>query len=400
MTRWPVRKKIRTHSMTKLKIAHISDTHLGYRNGTMINQETGRNQRSVDFERSFTDAVNMILMMKPDLVIHAGDVFHHPRPDWRAVSVFIEEWRQFELANIPTLVISGNHDISRLRTIGTVYDVLKTSLPKTMFVVGRTVQQVPFYDLDVTVTAVPYVADTMIQLDPVESEWNVLVSHGGVRTNLSDPDMRYAGGDPWFDPSQYHYVALGDHHLSYRVADKTWYSGSTERCGFSDERATPGWLWVELEHGKVPAPVHHEVWSRPMKTLEPVTWTGNYDQAVEEILAQVTRWGEPEGIARVHLAEARSSDAGVVQRFANQKGAGKIASVRVYTSLESDNPMGMVLNQKVDSFSWNLEDMFADFVRERNYDDPTFKGLMLEKGLEAISQVKESEREEHNIEGG
>lgn len=382
---------------TELKIAHISDTHLGYRTGGVADPETGRNQRSVDFERSFTDAIDQILKMKPDVVLHAGDVFHHPRPDYRAVRTFIDQWRRFEEAGIPTVVISGNHDVSRLRTTGTVYDVLQSALPKTVFVVGHDARRVFVRALGLDVVAVPW-AEPFEETKPTypDVQWQVLLSHGGVKTNLTDPDMKYAGGDPWFDPSNFDYVALGDHHLSYRVADKTWYSGSTERCGFSDERASPGWLWVELEKrpGRAPyaAVSHYHVWSRPMKTFDPVTLDGPLESAVDDVVRQIDEWDDPDTIGRVELVGGTTRDASQIQWFAMERARGRIWSLRVYVGSMLPEEAGHVLSKAVDMGSLDVRSMFREFVAERDY-DPKFKEWMTERGSAVIDQAFQEEYE-------
>ena len=384
----------------KLKIAHVSDTHLGYRQGHVTDPETGRNQRSIDFERSFHDAVSMILQLDPDIVLHAGDVFHHPRPDWRAVRCFIDEWRRFAEVGIPSVVISGNHDVSRLRTIGTVYDVLKAALPQTTFVAGRDARRVFDRLLNLDVVAVPW-AEPFEETQPThpDVEWQVLLSHGGVKTNLTDPDMKYAGGDPWFDPSKFDYVALGDHHLSYRAANKTWYSGSTERCGFSDERASPGWLWVELEKGFPPSVFHYHVYSRPMATLPPVQWAGLLEPAVTDVVRTVEEWGEPEGIGRIELIGATARDAAEVQRFATVHTRGKIWSLRVYVGKMLPEEIASTLDQVVERESLDVRRMFEAFVEERGFEEG-FDRRFLERGLAALDQAIEAEREESRVEGG
>ena len=54
-----------------IRIAHITDTHLGYRALSKADPETGRNARTVDFERAFEWAVDDIIARKPDGIIHA-----------------------------------------------------------------------------------------------------------------------------------------------------------------------------------------------------------------------------------------------------------------------------------------------------------------------------------------
>ncbi|MBA3516681.1 MAG: metallophosphoesterase, partial [Rhizobiales bacterium] len=96
-------------TLRPLRLAHLADTHLGYHALHRVDPETGRNQRAVDVERAFAAAIDQILEGEVDLVIHAGDVFHHTRPSWSALQCFVRQMRRIEDAGIPCLVIGGNH---------------------------------------------------------------------------------------------------------------------------------------------------------------------------------------------------------------------------------------------------------------------------------------------------
>ena len=58
-------------------------------------------------ERAFERAIDAILAQKPDLVLHAGDVFHHTRPTWHAMRIFLRQMRRLEQAGIPVVIIAG-----------------------------------------------------------------------------------------------------------------------------------------------------------------------------------------------------------------------------------------------------------------------------------------------------
>src|SRR5688572_31259885 len=107
-----------------IRIAHLADTHLGYRALYRADPNTGRNQRAVDVEHAYARAIADILTRDIDLVIHAGDVFHHTRPSWQAMRAFLIETRRLDRAGLPAVVIAGNHDTPRLRTSGSAFSVL------------------------------------------------------------------------------------------------------------------------------------------------------------------------------------------------------------------------------------------------------------------------------------
>ncbi|MEM3059562.1 MAG: metallophosphoesterase [Methanomassiliicoccales archaeon] len=73
-----------------MKIAHISDTHLGYTAYSKVDEETSLNQREIDVFNAFRRVIDEILKIKPDLVLHSGDLFDSVRPTNRALSFAIE----------------------------------------------------------------------------------------------------------------------------------------------------------------------------------------------------------------------------------------------------------------------------------------------------------------------
>ena len=119
-----------------MRIAHLADTHLGYSAYGKADPESGRNQRAVDIENSFESAISDILTRDVDLVLHAGDVFHHTRPSWSTLTHFVRQMRRLEWARIPVVVIAGNHDTPRLRTTGSVFGLLAMALPDIRFITG------------------------------------------------------------------------------------------------------------------------------------------------------------------------------------------------------------------------------------------------------------------------
>ena len=68
-----------------MRIAHLSDTHLGHMRYGKVVPETGINQREQDVYDAFERVVDGILADEPDIVVHTGDLFDSPRPANRAV---------------------------------------------------------------------------------------------------------------------------------------------------------------------------------------------------------------------------------------------------------------------------------------------------------------------------
>ena len=69
-----------------MRVAAIGDAHLG-RSYLPVTTAEGLNQREVDFEQAFTDAVDVALAEAPDVVVWLGDIFDHPRPTYRSFRI-------------------------------------------------------------------------------------------------------------------------------------------------------------------------------------------------------------------------------------------------------------------------------------------------------------------------
>ena len=95
-----------------MKIIHFSDTHLGY-NDLDILDENNINQREADFYKAFSDIVEQIKEIKPDYIIHTGDLFHRSSPSNRAITFALEKFKEIDELNIPFVLIAGNHSTPR-----------------------------------------------------------------------------------------------------------------------------------------------------------------------------------------------------------------------------------------------------------------------------------------------
>ena len=89
-----------------IEIIHTADTHLGY---TQYHNET----REMDFENAFIEIITDAIESDVDAVIHSGDLFHHSKPNYRALSVVTRQLNRLDENGIPFIAIVGNHDASR-----------------------------------------------------------------------------------------------------------------------------------------------------------------------------------------------------------------------------------------------------------------------------------------------
>jgi exonuclease SbcD len=97
-----------------MRIIHLADTHLGYSAYRKATEE-GVNQREVDVYDAFTQCIDYAIKTKPDVVLHAGDLFDSVRPTNRAITVAVQQILRLSKEKIPFVVISGNHETPKLK---------------------------------------------------------------------------------------------------------------------------------------------------------------------------------------------------------------------------------------------------------------------------------------------
>jgi DNA repair exonuclease SbcCD nuclease subunit len=252
-----------------VRIAHLADTHLGYRKGTRTDPRTGRNQRAEDMVAAFRRAVAQVIAL--DAVtpfaafVHAGDIFDKPRPDFTDIAVVAEAIRDLKEAGIPQLWIAGNHDLSRLRTSSQPLIFLRGMFgdERTVFAVDRDSATLPLGTC--VVTGVSWNGWSSVHSLYGGPKPLILVAHGDY---LPEREALSEGRDlapiplPLRDVA---YVALGHLHVPPMTPANVIYPGSLERLGWRDSaNRDPGWIEAVIDGRRLVAAVHHPVGARPM----------------------------------------------------------------------------------------------------------------------------------------
>ena len=255
-----------------MRLVHFSDSHLGYGAYSKLDVAEGINQREADFYHSFEEAVDKTIELKPDFVIHAGDLFDGVRPQNRAIDFALRQLIRLSEADIETILISGNHSTPRLRETGSIFRIfehLKHIHPvheaggRTIVVGDATIYAIPH-------SATPSLAEVTSDLGPSkDTKYSVLVLHAGIvgsdtykmdEFNEQTVPVGNIAGD-------WDYVALGHYHEHKKVGKRAYYSGSTERLSFSEAGQKKGLVEVDLATGTA---IFHELKVREMLDLRAV----------------------------------------------------------------------------------------------------------------------------------
>ncbi|CAN5711802.1 hypothetical protein BH23CHL5_BH23CHL5_20830 [soil metagenome] len=385
--------------MSDLRIAHISDTHLGYRALSRTDERTGRNQRSIDIEVAFERAIDDLLSRDIDLVIHSGDLFHHSRPAYQAIGTAIRQFRRLEQAGIPAVVIGGNHDTPRLRTSGSVFSILDMALPDIRFVGGYDVERLRLDTLDIELVLVPHGALTnpegVVAVPPSVAR-GLLVSHGFI-PNLDIPRQMHEPGEEEVGGALlseiYRYIALGHYHRHVSVLDgRGAYAGSTERIGWGDALNEPGYLIVEVrngddhgvfEHVRVPARAMHS-----HDVPERITMDDDGVRIAENVVGWLRSLDDSAAMARVILTGVSRGTKRHAESLIRDEARDLVWSVQVVS--RSDLLAGLN-ERRSDLPSINIVEQFSSFVQSETdsgrYDLP-FTMAFVAEGSRALEEAQ------------
>jgi len=237
-----------------MKIIHFSDTHLGYNDLDVLNDKN-INQREADFYDAFSQVVEHIKQIKPDYIIHTGDLFHRSSPSNRAITFALEQFKVIDELNIPFVVIAGNHSTPRTNLSSPILTIFENF--KNIHVSYN--QEYKKVEFDkVIFHTLPHMNDETKALEHIQmcehnidkSKKNIMMMHCSVGAWYL---MQEFG--EWVYPSDKEYifnmmdyVALGHWHGFGAVGkhENVYYSGSTERTSLNDKRNSKGFIQINL----------------------------------------------------------------------------------------------------------------------------------------------------------
>lgn len=270
-----------------MKIVHFSDTHLGY-NDLDILDENNVNQREADFYDAFTQVVEQIKEIKPDYIIHTGDLFHRASPSNRAITFALEKIREISSLDIPFVLIAGNHSTPRTNLSSPILKIFENY--KNIYVSYNQKYKKIEFD-DIVFHTLPHMNDETIAQNQIE------LCEQNIDENRKNIMMLHCSVGAWYLMQEFgewvyptskeyifekmDYVALGHWHGFGNVGkhENVYYSGSTERTSLNDKRNSKGFVVVTLEE-KLEVE-YKEINIRPIISKQ-IDCT-NYEQSIEDL---------------------------------------------------------------------------------------------------------------------
>ena len=320
-----------------MKFLHIADVHLGMENYGRINPSTGMHTRLEDFIKCFSFAIDTAIEEKVDLVIFAGDAYKNSNPNPTHQREFARQIYRLSEADIPVVLINGNHDNPVSFGKATSIDIFGTlNVPGSRVVNEPELFSIETKSGPVQVFGLPWPTKNLFltkeeckDLTDVEITEQIQIrTIGKIKefAKLIKPDIpaifaahlavaeaTYSGSersvligsDPVF-PAQilaqkeFNYVALGHIHkfqdLNPDSDIPVVYPGSIERINFGEEKEDKGFCMVNIENGKT----SYEFIKVPARKFITIDINITKDQdPTTTLLAEIEKQNLPGSIVRI-----------------------------------------------------------------------------------------------------
>jgi DNA repair exonuclease SbcCD nuclease subunit len=375
-----------------MKILHVADTHLGYSAYRKATDE-GVNQREMDVYNAFEQFVDYAVDSKPDLIIHAGDLFDNVRPNNRAISFAVDQLNRLSKKKIPVVVIAGNHEQPKLRETGhifkvfdhieNVYPVYNAEYKKLEFKIKN--EKIIVHVIPQCNSKKEYEAE-LKKLKPVDANYNIFTSHGSV-TGVKNFYMNEF--NELILPARalskdFDYIALGHFHKYTQLSENAFYSGSTEGLSFTDAGEKKGFIELQLKNGRL-SPSFIEIKTRPMVDVKPIKCsTMKLDEVMKKIKQTVQEIKPQEKTVRITLDEIPAH----VYRGLDFNELRKLTSDAVHYEIKAnvvkEDGEKPVTSSKIGA----LVNEFKNFVESQNIKE---KENILELGIGYIEKIEAKE---------
>jgi len=274
-----------------IEILHLSDIHLGSgRAHGKLDPETGLNTRLLDFIASLTRCIDDAIARDVDLVLFGGDAFPNSTPPPYIAEAFASQFRRLAEADIPTVLLVGNHD-QHAQGQGGASLCLYRTLVVPGFIVGDrlTTHRLTTKRGDIQVVTLPWLTKSTLLTRPetenlsIEDIDRLLIEK--LRTILEgeirqlDPEIptvllahlmadRASFGAERFlavrkgfnvpvsliSRPEFSYVALGHVHKHQNLNPDNdppiVYPGSIDRVDFSEEKEDKGYVLARVDRDR------------------------------------------------------------------------------------------------------------------------------------------------------
>lgn len=305
-----------------MRLAHLADTHLGFRQ--FRRTVNGRNEREQDVYGAFERAIARIIELRPDAVVHAGDLFDGFHPSSAALAVALDGFEALRREQIPVVCLAGNHSTPRFTSAEHVFSILDRF--EGVEVIWGEPRIVRLGEL--AVHGVPHQADPRRLVQHLKTarpandvQFNVLVAHVGFEglslVGSAESNSLLLAGAELEQVASFDYIALGHLHQFDGVRENAVYSGSLERLSWHDRSVDKGIVEVDLARDAWSRDFlrFHSLPARRYVELDPID-ASKVDGLTEAIVESAKGDELDEAIVRVQIRNVTPADFASIDRLA------------------------------------------------------------------------------------
>ena len=250
-----------------MKILCFADTHAGVKTYGKIDKDTGLNEREVQTLDLLNQTVDYAIDNNIDVVVFAGDMYHKNLPTPTLVNKVNEALVKLSKHKIQTYIADGNHDVSKMesqesglaqfQTLDVPFVVHSRFYKEDLFVCDGTTYRFVIMPTYHTKT------DIKNYMDKLNDKYHTfIIFHGSVNNaQLNDwnvIDSETAVDKDIFIKPNVLSVIMGHFHKA-QILEKSpliFYTGSTNRIDFSEEKQKKGFVVLDVCDGKVEYKFH------------------------------------------------------------------------------------------------------------------------------------------------
>jgi DNA repair exonuclease SbcCD nuclease subunit len=348
----------------------------------------------MDAYDAFKQFIDYAIKSKPDLIIHAGDLFDSVRPNNRAITFGVKQLVRLTKEKIPIAVVAGNHEHPKIKETGHifslfehidgVYPIYNAKYEKLSFKIKNeklVIHAVPQCELKKQYNK----EIGKVKPDP-SADYNIFVSHGAV-TGIKVFSMNEF--NELIIPTKslsknFDYIALGHFHSYSEIANNAFYSGSTERFTFTDAPDKKGFIELNLSKKNIKQKFI-ELKNREMIDHKPIQCSKlKLDEVMEKIKSTVKELVPKEKTFRITLDDIpapvyRGLDFNEIKKI-----SGEAVHFEIKANVIKEGESKAITTSKIDA----LTREFKQFLDKQDLKD---KETIVELGIGYIEKIEARE---------
>jgi len=242
-----------------IRIAAIGDPHL---TNSLPYTSVGSDYRKYQLMEFLGSSFQKIVKKSVDLIVVPGDLCHTTLLDSDTLFLLIHFLELCRVNRIPTVIVSGNHDIDHKTSILDFLTIYRKQCRNIYFKQGDLgIYLFKETDTPIRVVAISHCSDEKFLLlmrnngAPVDRiYYNILVGHAGIKGTLHGSTKSIRGIKPENlegIADGYDLMIFGHHHYFQRIIPNAFYSGSIQQTRMDERNTHPGIAFFDLPALKV-----------------------------------------------------------------------------------------------------------------------------------------------------